>query len=105
MRRARAARQLDDSQDFKGLVAGLTAADTFYLRDINFATVQTPTFSGNSSGATLHVTDATHTANIGLLGNYLASTFAASSDGHGGTDIVDPQMLGGVQPLITPRHG
>jgi hypothetical protein len=54
--------------------------------------MQTPTFSGNSSGGTLHVTDATHTANIGLLGNYLASTFAASSDRHGGTNIVDPQI-------------
>jgi hypothetical protein len=54
--------------------------------------MQTPTFSCNSSGGTLHVTDATHTANIGLLGNYLASTFAASSDRHGGTNIVDPQI-------------
>ena len=38
----------------------------------------------------LTVTDGTHTANIALLGNYLASTFVASSDGHGGTLVVDP---------------
>jgi hypothetical protein len=66
--------------------------------------MQTPTFSCNSSGGTLHVTDATHTANIGLLGNYLASTFTTSSDGHGGTSVVDPAVLGGVQPLVTPPH-
>jgi hypothetical protein len=34
------------------------------------------------------LTDSTHSANIALLGNYLASTFVASSDGHGGTNIV-----------------
>jgi hypothetical protein len=83
----------------------LTAADTLDLRDINFASVQTPTYlNGTSSGGTLHVTDGTHTANIALLGNYLASTFTPSSDSHGGTNIVDPEMLGGVQPLVTPPH-
>ena len=50
------------------------------------------------------MTDGTHTANIALLGNYLASTFTTSPDGHGGTNVVDPQMLGGVQPLVTPPH-
>jgi hypothetical protein len=97
--------RLDDSQDFHGTVAGLTTADTLDLRDINFASVQTPTYlNGTSSGGTLHVTDGTHTANVALLGNYLASTFTPSSDSHGGTNIVDPEMLGGVQPLATPPH-
>jgi hypothetical protein len=96
---------LDDSQHFNGTVAGLTDLNTLDLRDIDPNNVQTPTYlNATSSGETLHVTDGTHTANIALLGNYLASTFTASPDGHGGTNLVDPQMLGGVQPLVTPPH-
>jgi hypothetical protein len=52
--------------------------------------VQTPTFSGTSTGGTLTVTDGTHTAEIALSGNYLASSFVASADGSGGVDVVDP---------------
>ena len=55
-------------------------------------------------GGTLHVTDGTHSGNIALLGNYMASVFVARSDGHGGTSVVDPPALGGVQPLVTPPH-
>ena len=70
----------------------MTGNDSIDFADINFATIQTPTFSGTSSGGTLSVTDGTHTANIALLGNYMASTFVASSDGHGGTSVVNPQL-------------
>ena len=41
-------------------------------------------------GGTLHVTDGTYTANVALLGNYMASTFVASSDGHGGAVVIEP---------------
>jgi hypothetical protein len=41
--------------------------------------------NGNGTGGTLSVTDATHTAKVALLGNYMASSFAAASDGHGGS--------------------
>jgi hypothetical protein len=27
-----------------------------------------------------------------------------SSDGNGGTNVADPQVLGGVAPLVTPPH-
>ncbi len=94
--------QLDNSLSFTGTVAGLTGQDTLDLRYINPATVQTPTYSGNSSGGTVTVTDGTHTANIALLGNYLASTFVASSDGHGGTSIVDPLLTSSSQMISTP---
>ncbi len=50
------------------------------------------------------MTDGTHTANIALLGNYMASTFVAASDGHGGTVVHDPPS-GTAQPLVTPPHG
>src|SRR5262249_12175609 len=84
--------QLDQSASFSGTVAGMTGQDTLDLRDINFATIQSPTYSGTSSGGTLSVSDGTHNAQIALLGNYLASTFVASSDGHGGTNVVDPSI-------------
>ena len=98
--------QLENPSSFTGTVAGLTGQDALDLRFINPATVQTPTYSGNSSGGTLTVTDGTHTANIALLGNYLASTFVASSDGHGGTAIVDPVLSSSTQQMVLtqPQH-
>jgi autotransporter passenger strand-loop-strand repeat protein len=92
--------QLDSSTGFSGTVAGMTGQDTLDLRDIDFADIQTPSFSGNSTGGTLSVTDGTHTAGIALLGNYLASTFAASSDGHGGTSIIDPHTAANQSALL-----
>ena len=97
--------QLDNSSSFAGTVAGLADKDTLDLRDINFASVHTPTYSGNSSGGTLTVTDGTHSANIALLGNYLASSFVTSSDGHGGTNVVDPVLSSANQQLaLTQPH-
>src|SRR5262249_24655144 len=75
--------QLDQSASFSGTVAGMTGQDTLDLRDISFATIQSPTYLGTSTGGTLSLSDGTHNAEIVLLGNYLASTFVASSDGHG----------------------
>jgi len=98
--------KLDDSSSFSGTVAGMSGQDTIDLANINFATVQSPTYSGDSSGGTLAVTDGTHTANIALLGNYLASTFVTSSDGHGGANVVDPSATETNQTplLVQPHH-
>jgi hypothetical protein len=98
--------QLDHSSSFSGTVAGLTGQDTLDLRDISPTTAQTPSYSGNSSGGTLTVTDGSHAAHIALLGNYLASTFVASSDGYGGTAVVDPLLTSSSQPtvLAQPQH-
>ena len=98
--------QLDNSSSFSGTVAGLADQDTIDLRDINFASLQTPNYSGNSTAGTLSVTDGLHAANIALLGNYIASAFVASSDGHGGTMIVDPpsDALSQTGIPIQPQH-
>jgi hypothetical protein len=98
--------KLDDSQHYTGTVAGLVGQDAFDVADINFinGTTTATLMNATSTGGTLHVTDGTHQANIALLGNYLASTFVTSSDGHGGTSVVDPSTLGGIQPLITQLH-
>jgi hypothetical protein len=80
----------------------MSGQDLLDLRDINPASVQTPTYSGTSSGGILRVTDGSHSANINLLGNYLTSTFVAASDGHGGTNIVDPPSAL-YQPVIVSQ--
>jgi hypothetical protein len=51
----------------------------------------------------LSITDGTHSANIALLGNYMASAFVASSDGHGGTYIIDPAVVSQTT-LAQPQH-
>ena len=98
--------KLLNSETFAGTVAGMTGQDTIDFADIDPTKVQRPTYSGTASGGTLTVTDGSHTANIALLGNYLASTFATSSDGHGGTNVVDPSATETSQTslLVQPHH-
>ena len=83
---------LDNSSTFAGTVAGMLAGDAIDLADVSFAGVQAPAFAGDASGGALSVTDGTHGAVISMLGNYPASTFASSSDGHGGTLNSDVQI-------------
>ena len=66
--------------------SGATSLD---LGDIGFVGSTEATFSGTTSSGVLTVTDGTNTAHINLKGNYTTSTFVASSDGHGGTIVVD----------------
>src|ERR1700730_16048486 len=70
--------KLDNSASFAGTVAGMTGQDTIDFADIDPTRVQQPRYAGTIAGSTLMVTDGLHTANIALLGNYLASTFVAS---------------------------
>jgi hypothetical protein len=100
--------QLDSSTGFTGTVAGMTGQDTLDLRDIGFGATTTVGFAENGSGTggTLSVSDGRHTANIALLGHYMASTFVASSDGHGGTAVVEPSLIASNQQtvLTQPLH-
>jgi probable HAF family extracellular repeat protein len=95
--------QLDNSQSFSGTVAGMTGQDTIDFADIDPTRVQPPSYFGDASGGTLTLSDGSRTANIALIGNYLASSFVASSDGHGGTSVVDPPT-GMNQPLATQPY-
>ena len=79
--------ELLNSSSFAGTVAGMTGQDTIDFADIDPTKVQAPSYSGDASSGTLSLTDGSHIANVALLGNYLASTFVSSSDGHGGTNI------------------
>jgi hypothetical protein len=100
--------QLDASVSFGGLVAGFGAPDHLDLRDIAFGSSTSVSFveaAGGTSG-TLTVTDGAHTANITLLGQYMASQFTSASDGHGGTLIGDPSVAAGndAATLVASRH-
>ena len=86
---------LAQSQGFTNTVKGFSNAGstTLDLGDIAFADPGEATFSGTGSGGVLTVTDGTHTATISLQGNYLGSTFLASSDGDGGTDVIAQKAM------------
>jgi hypothetical protein len=91
--------QLDPSSSFSGTVAGMSGPDTL-------AMAQTPMSSGSGSGGTLSATDGASSANIALLGNYLASTFVSAGDGSGGTSIAASQTADLSQNtlLAQPQH-
>jgi membrane-bound inhibitor of C-type lysozyme len=93
--------QFDNSLSFAGTVAALAGHDAIDLRDIDFTAKTRTSYlaKGATNGGTLSVGDGVHIANIALLGNYLASTFVASSDGHGGTLVSEQQMASQNQPL------
>jgi hypothetical protein len=84
--------ELAFSQSYGGTIKGFshTGATSLDLRDIAFGAGTTASYVGTKTGGTLTVTDGTHTAHIQLAGNYTASTFTVSSDGAGGTTVVDP---------------
>jgi probable HAF family extracellular repeat protein len=96
---------LDASSSFSGTVAGMTGSDAIDFAGLDPTKVQPPSFAGDCSGGTLTVSDGTHSANIILLGNYLSSTFVPSSDGHGGTNVIDPPAAAMDQSaLVSQPH-
>jgi hypothetical protein len=81
---------IDHALAFTGQVFGLAGADALDLADLSYGANTTVTFLGDTTGGTLTVTDGSHAANISLSGNYLSSSWTLSSDGNGGTVVVDP---------------
>jgi hypothetical protein len=79
--------RLDESWGFTGKVADFRGQDLMDLADLTFGAQTTLAYAGNSTGGTLKVGDGIHAARIALLGTYMASSFTAASDGHGGTLI------------------
>ena len=47
------------------------------------------------------MSDGAKTASIALLGNYSLGNFTVSSDGHGGTTVVDPPLPGQQDNLMS----
>jgi hypothetical protein len=92
--------ELANSQGYTGAISGFskTGGTTLDLGDIAFVSASEATFSGTSTSGVLTVTDGTHTARITLSGDYENSTFVASSDRHGGTDVVTQKTAAVVAP-------
>ena len=94
--------KLDQSGAFTGSVSGFDAGDKLDLVDIAFASTNHVTYTANEfgTGGTLTVTDGTHTANLGIVGNYAAAGLQA--DAVGGSELaydaaaVNHTMLGGL---------
>jgi probable HAF family extracellular repeat protein len=85
--------KIETSSSFTGTIAGqLATTDVIDLADVSYASLQTPTYSGNNSPGTLTVSDGTHTAHLAFSGNYSLSSFQTSNDGNGGTDVIDPPL-------------
>ncbi len=96
---------LDDAPAFTGQISGLNGSDALDLADVSYGANTTGTFLGNTNGGTLTITDGTHTANIALVGNYLSSNWDLSSDGSGGTIVVDPVSSNNWQTLDVGAGG
>jgi len=95
--------ELAQSQTYTAGITGFShiGGTSLDLIDIGFVSSTEATYSGTKTGGVLTVTDGTHTAHINLKGNYLSATFVASSDGHGGTIVVDPKAKDAA-PILTP---
>jgi hypothetical protein len=98
--------QLDDSQHFAGLISGFGGQDVIDLADIAFSPNMSLGYAANTnnSAGNLTVNDGTRVASLALLGNYMASSFVASSDGHGGTFIEASQIASYQQSILTHPH-
>jgi hypothetical protein len=83
---------LAQSQAFTNFVRGFskTGGTSLDLQDIAFGGATSASYSGTTASGVLTVSDGTHTAHIHLQGDYTGSTFTLSSDGSGGTLVVDP---------------
>jgi hypothetical protein len=95
---------LGRSQTYTASISGFaTSGGTeLDLSDIGFVGAGEATFSGTTLGGVLTVSDGVHTAKLNLVGNYTASSFTASSDGHGGVIVVDPPAGAAAPPA--PAH-
>jgi hypothetical protein len=85
--------ELAHSEAYTGEISGFsrTGATALDLADIPFVSGTTKaSFSGTATSGVLSVVDGSHVAKITLEGNFLSSKFTTSSDGHGGTTVVDP---------------
>jgi fibronectin-binding autotransporter adhesin len=91
--------KIDHSETFTGKVSGLDD-NTLDLGDITWGAHTTVGFAGDSSGGTLTIVNndnPSQVAQIHLDGDYLGSSWSASSDGSGGTDIKEsPGALSGL---------
>jgi autotransporter passenger strand-loop-strand repeat protein len=92
---------LDDAVHFGGLVAGFAQPDRLDLQNIAYVSTGssatqlswTQLTSGASASGTLTVSQGGQSANLTLLGAYVAANFHMQSDGVSGTLVTDPPVM------------
>jgi hypothetical protein len=75
--------------------------DLFFTGHVNATLRYTP--NGGNTGGTLRMTDGTHTANLALLGSYIAGNLSLAGDGSGGTVVIDAPF--GPQQIVAAHPG
>jgi hypothetical protein len=88
-----------------GAVSGFGPGDAIDLVDVAFASNPTAVSFDlvNQFGGELLVTEGDATVRLALLGNYSASTFVVSSDGHGGSLITEAPATQHTPTPATPH--
>ena len=81
------------------LVAGFRGQDHFDILGMAYGPNTSAWTTDTDFGVILNVRNGSALSQIALLGNYSASSFVASDDGHGGTLITDP-VLGLAAPHV-----
>jgi hypothetical protein len=82
---------------FTGYLSGLSTKNAVDLADLAWSPGKMKaTFSGNTSGGTLTVTNGTNSVALKLLGNYTTASWTLSKDSTGGTRVVDPLVAGSL---------
>jgi large repetitive protein len=95
--------RLDAATSFSGTVAGLALGNALDLANVAYTAGMTVGYQPNTSGPAGGLLTV-GLANIALLGSYMASMFVASSDGQGGTIVVDPPPTSTTQSPILTQH-
>ena len=76
--------KLDASTAYTGAISGITPADTLDLANLIYGPNTKAGYTSNGANAgVLSVSNGSQTANIALIGNFMASSFTLDSDGHG----------------------
>jgi hypothetical protein len=84
-----AGQQIEANLDYN-----LIADDAIDLTSLNYVFGHTgASFTGNTLGGTLAVSNGTQSFDISLLGNFTNSTFMTASDGTGGTLVLNQTSL------------
>ncbi len=82
---------------FTGSVSGLSPKNAIILADLTWTPRKmTATFSGDTSGGTLTVSNGTNSVALKLLGDYTTASWKLSKDNMGGTRVVDPPVTGSL---------
>jgi hypothetical protein len=94
------------SSNFTGTVSGFGAQDVIDLPGIAFDAQTTLGYLPDSdqTGGTLPFMDGVQSAKIALLGNYMASSFAAVGDHHSDTMVTEAWQASNQSLLTHPQH-